>query len=240
MLLFLLVKKIAQSVALKNYLVVMGYYFNFNSAFFDSDKCYLFNKVNNILIPSEYEKELLSQVREGDVKAFEEVYKTYSPRLYSSILKIVKSVAVTEELLQDTFQRIWEHRKTIDISRSFKSYLFTIARNLVYDYFNKTSRQKLMERYLQVKEQGAAGFRHQLEEKESEVLLEKAVHQLPPQRKLVYTLCKIEGKSYEDVSKTLGISVSTISDHIVKATKTIKAYYLSRALLYISVLIHLT
>lgn len=184
---------------------------------------------------------MLSQVRDGDVKAFEEIYNSYSPRLYGSILKIVKSVAVTEELLQDTFQRTWEHRKTIDISRSFKSYLFTIARNLVYDYFNKTSRQKLMERYLQAKEAGAAsGFRHQLEEKESEILLEKAVHQLPPQRKLVYTLCKIEGKSYEDVSKSLGISISTISDHIVKATKTIKAYYLSRALLYISVLVHLS
>lgn len=195
----------------------------------------------NRFIPEEYEKELLSQVRESDVKAFEHIYNIYSSRLYGSIFKIVKSASVTEELLQDTFQRIWEHRKTIDIDRSFKSYLFTIARNLVYDYFNKASRQKLVERYLQAKEENTLrGFRHQLEEKESELLLERAVHQLPPQRKLVYTLCKIEGKSYEDVSKALGISVSTISDHIVKATKSIKAYYLSRALLYISILLSLS
>ena len=185
----------------------------------------------NRFIPEEYEKELLSQVREGDVKAFEHVYNIYSTRLYGSIFKLVKSTSVTEELLQDTFQRIWEHRKTIDIDRSFKAYVFTIARNLVFDYFNKASRQKLLERYLQAKEENTApGFRHQLEEKESELLMERAVHQLPPQRKLVYTLCKIEGRSYEDVSKALGISVSTISDHIVKATKSIKAYYLSKSL----------
>ena len=195
--------------------------------------------MNTIVIPLGYEKELLSQVREGDVKAFERIYKSYSPRLYGSIFRVVKSVPVTEELLQDVFQRVWEHRKTIDISLSFKSYLFTIARNLVYDYFNKASRQKLMERYLQAKEMSNDSFRNQLEEKESEQLLEKAIHQLPPQRRLVYTLCKIEGKSYEDVSGALGISVSTISDHMVKATKSIKAYYLSRALLYLVLLVSL-
>jgi RNA polymerase sigma-70 factor (ECF subfamily) len=189
--------------------------------------------VNTIVIPLGYEKELLSQVREGDVRAFERIYKSYSPRLYGSIFRIVKSVPVTEELLQDVFQRVWEHRKTIDVNLSFKSYLFTIARNLVYDYFNKASRQKLMERYLQAKEMSSSdAFRNQLEEKESEQLLEKAIHQLPPQRRLVYTLCKIEGRSYDEVSRTLGISVSTISDHMVKAAKSIKVYYLSKALLY--------
>lgn len=187
--------------------------------------------MGTIVIPIGYEKELLSQLREGDIKAFEYIYRSYSPRLYGSILKIVKSVVITEELLQDTFQRIWEHRKTIDINRSFKSYLFTITRNLVYDYFNHASRQKLLEHYLQAKDaKYVHGFLNPFEEKESEQLLERAIHQLPPQRKLVYTLCKIEGKSYEDVSKALGISVSTISDHIVKATKSIKAYYLSRAI----------
>lgn len=202
-----------------------------------SQKCYLFNTVSAIVIPLGYEKELLSQMRDGDVKAFEYIYNSYAPRLYGNILKVVKSPAVTEELLQDTFQRIWEHRGTIDINRSFKAYLFTIARNLVYDYFNRASRQKLVEQYLKAKVANPVyGFLNPFEEKESEQLLERAIHQLPPQRKLVYTLCKIEGKSYEDVSETLGISVSTISDHIVKATKAIKAYYLTRALLYISLL----
>lgn len=194
--------------------------------------------MNNYLSQEEGEKKLLLQIREGDVKAFEHIYNIYSPRLYGNIMKIVKSAGVTEELLQDVFQRIWEHRKNIDPEKSFKSYIFTIARNLVYDYFNKASRQRLLERYLQGTEQKlVVNTQHRLEEKESALILERAVRQLSPQRKLVYTLCKIEGKSYEDVSKTLGISVSTISDHIVKATKSIKAYYLSKDLLYIFILI---
>ena len=177
--------------------------------------------MNNYLGHEECEKELLLRIQQGDVKAFGQMYTIYSPRLYANILKLVKSATITEELLQDTFQRIWEHRQNIDTDKSFRSYIFTIARNLVYDYFNKASRQRLLERHLQA-----------IEEKESGLFLEKAVRQLPPQRKLVYTLCKIEGRSYEDVSIMLGISVSTISDHIVKATKSIRAYYQSNELAY--------
>jgi len=186
--------------------------------------------VNNYL-SHECENELLSRIKQGDVKAFEQIYNIYSPRLYANILKLVKSATITEELLQDTFQRIWEHRHDIDTGKSFKSYIFTIAKNLVCDYFNKASRQRVFERYLQAREEKlSVKIDQQLEEKESGLLLEKAVRQLPPQRKLVYTLCKLEGRSYDEVSNLLGISVSTISDHIVKATKSIKACYQSNEL----------
>ena len=189
--------------------------------------------MNNYLGHEECEKELLLRIQQGDVKAFGQMYTIYSPRLYANILKLVKSATITEELLQDTFQRIWEHRQNIDTDKSFRSYIFTIARNLVYDYFNKASRQRLLERHLQaIEEKSVLKTEQRLEEKESGLFLEKAVRQLPPQRKLVYTLCKIEGRSYEDVSIMLGISVSTISDHIVKATKSIKAYYQSNELAY--------
>lgn len=196
--------------------------------------------MNNYLSHEECEKELLLRIQRGDVKAFEQMYHIYSPRLYANIFKLVKSVTITEELLQDTFQRIWEHHQNINTDKSFKSYIFTIAKHLVCDYFNKASRQRILERYLQaIEDKSALKIEQQLEEKESGLLLEKAVHQLPPQRKLVYTLCKIEGRSYEDVSNMLGISVSTISDHIVKATKFIKAYYQSSELVYKAILIAL-
>lgn len=194
--------------------------------------------MSNYFNHNENEILLLSRVREGDVKAFEMVYNMYSSRLYGNILKLVKSPLIAEELLQDIFQRVWEHRKNIDTGKSFKSYLFTIAKNLVCDYFNKASRQRLIDRYIhEQEERQITGEERRLEEKEYELILQNAIKQLPPQRKLVYTLCKLDGKSYEEVSKTLGISASTISDHIVKATKSIKAYYLSKDLLYIFIII---
>ena len=54
-----------------------------------------------------------------------------------------------------------------------------------------------------------------------------ANEELPNQRKQIYKLCKIEGKSYAEVGQQLGISPSTINDHIVKATKFLKARHTS-------------
>jgi len=194
--------------------------------------------VSNYLNQNDNEAVLLLQLQESDVKAFECIYNMYSARLYGNLIKLVKSPVIAEELLQDVFQRVWEHRKNIDSTKCFRSYLFTIAKNLVCDYFNKASRQRLIDRYIHAQEEKQIiGEERRLEEKEYELILQNAVRQLPPQRKLVYTLCKLDGKSYDEVSKTLGISVSTISDHIVKATKSIKAYYLSKDLLYIFIII---
>jgi RNA polymerase sigma-70 factor (ECF subfamily) len=58
--------------------------------------------------------------------------------------------------------------------------------------------------------------------KENEQILQEAINLLPPKRRLVFQLIKIEERSYDEVSTLLNISESTINDHIVKATKTIR------------------
>ena len=65
--------------------------------------------------------------------------------------------------------------------------------------------------------------------KENSGILYQAIELLPPKRKLVFRLCKLEGKTYEEVSLLLGISLSTISDHIVKANLFIKSQLLVNA-----------
>ncbi|MGV3764458.1 sigma-70 family RNA polymerase sigma factor [Parapedobacter sp.] len=177
-------------------------------------------------------------MRKGNTKAFEDLYFAYSKRLYGNILKMVKSTVVAEEILQDVFQRIWERRESIDADKSFKSFLFTIAKHLVCDFFYRQTRERDMEAYLI----GTSSelYQHIDEElayKECETILSAAIDRLPLQRRKVYTLCKIEGRSYEEVGKILGISTSAISDHIVKATKSLKLHY--RELHIISLLLAL-
>ena len=60
--------------------------------------------------------------------------------------------------------------------------------------------------------------------KEEQKVLEKAVNLLPPQRKLIFILCKIEGRSYAEVSKILAISPATVSNHLVLAMKQIRNF----------------
>ena len=184
------------------------------------------------------EKELLSLLLNGNEQAFEKIYQLYSSRLYGNLLKLVKSEAEAQEILQDVFLKIWENRQRIDIEKSFRSYLFKIAENKVVDFFRKAARDKKREsrlillatiEYLPVEDL--------LQSDERSVILQKAIDSLPPQRQQVFRLCKLEGKTYKEVSELLGISVSTISDHIVKATKSVRDYFENNEQALLSLLI---
>lgn len=172
------------------------------------------------------EKEILILLKQGEVEAFEKIYHLYSPRIYGKLLKLLKSVPQTEEILQDVFLKIWEHRASIDPEKSFRAFLFKIAENKVYDFFRKAARHKEFEK--EIITLATANYRVIEDLKaddEKTTLLENAINVLPPQRQQVFRLCKLEGKSYKEVSDLLGISVSTISDHIVKATKSIRSQF---------------
>ncbi len=173
------------------------------------------------------ERELLLQLRAGDNDSFAQLYDLYSPRMFGFLLKLTKKEETAREILQEVFIRLWEKREILDPDRSFRSYLFRIAENCVVDFFRKAAQDKKLgkhlmdlasERYLHVEEN--------IYEREKNAILNQAINLLPPQRKRVFELCKVEGKSYKEVSLMMGISVSTISDHLLKATRAIRQHIL--------------
>ncbi|SEJ57938.1 RNA polymerase sigma-70 factor, ECF subfamily [Dyadobacter sp. SG02] len=184
------------------------------------------------------EKVLLDKLAEGDEPAFTALYEKYSLKLYANILRLVKSEDIAKEILQELFLKIWEMRGQIDPEKSFKSFLYKIAGNLVYDHFRKVSRdKKLSDSLLYMLEEQYSHSEESVIYNESLELLNTAISQLPEMRRRVYVLGKIEGKTYEEISAQLGISHSTISDHIVKANRFIKTYLTSRTDVALSLII---
>ncbi|HWW39361.1 RNA polymerase sigma factor [Pedobacter sp.] len=174
------------------------------------------------------EETLLLHLQQGKETAFTEIYDQYSKPLFLKILRMTGDTEVAKELLQDLFLKLWEHRHLIDPSLSFKSYLYTIGVNLVYDYFRKEAKNKQLSAHLLAMAVDADVQTDELLiSKENINMVRKAIDQLSPQRKKVYMLCKLEGKSYQEVSAELQISTSTIHDHIVKANSSIKKYLLN-------------
>lgn len=174
------------------------------------------------------EIQLLIALKSGDRLAFEKIYQSYSPRIFLNILKMVKSVEDAQEILQDVFIKVWEKRGLIDPEQSFKSYLFQISKFTVYNFIRKLNLDKKLKTYLSL--ENTELYTH-IEEgiayRENDQFILNAIEELPNQRKQIYKLCKIEGKSYAEVGKQLGISSSTINDHIVKATKFLKQRHAS-------------
>lgn len=170
--------------------------------------------------------ELLTRLSQGDKQAFDQLYLKYSHPLYLNLLKLTKSEEVAEELLQDIFLKIWNKRDTLDIHTGFGGYLFKISQNLVYDFFRKAKQDKaLRHRITAAASENYTHIEETLLSRENRTLLQRAISTLPPVRQQIFRLCKLEGKTYEEVASLLGISVSTVNDHIVKATRHIRRFF---------------
>jgi len=172
------------------------------------------------------EKDLVMLLKESNQAAFEKLHFLYSKRLLGHIIKLVKSETIASEIFQDVFVKIWSNRQNIDTSQSFRSYLFRIAENKVFDFFRKAARDKKLQETL-IK-YACKEYSHVEESfciKENEQMLHDVINLLPPRRRQIFQLIKIEERSYDEVSRLLSISTSTISDHIVKATKFIREQF---------------
>jgi len=184
------------------------------------------------------EKDLIALLVEGNEQAFEKLYNSYSPRLLGYLVKLVKSETIAGELLQDVFVKLWNMRHNIDPSQSFRSYLFRITENIVFDFFRKAARdKKLQATIINITCKGYLHVEESLYTKENEQILHNVINLLPPKRRQIFQLIKMEERSYDEVSRLLSISNSTISDHIVKATKFIRQHLEDSHVMVIQILI---
>ncbi|SEB17706.1 RNA polymerase sigma factor [Pedobacter hartonius] len=183
------------------------------------------------------EKDLLRRLQSGDEAAFERLYRNYVDPVFRKTHYLTKSAQIAEELTQDVFLKIWERRASIDPEKSFGAFVHRIAQNLITDLYrrllhDRALREHLVNSVTELYDPMAADTDRQL--------IWQALDSLPAQRKKVMALVKIEGRSYQEVSSLLGISPSTIRDHVVKGTKSLKAYFMDNELTLILIAASLT
>jgi len=171
------------------------------------------------------ELKYLQDLKDGRRDAFDFIYARYSKMLLPKMQRMVKLNEVVDELLQDVFLKVWLNRTEIDLDQSFKGWIFTIAQNSVYGYYRRLALDVKMQRHLL---ETFAEFYDQTEDyifnKERVELLNQAIEKLPAQRKEIFKLCRIEGKTYQEAAEILSLSPSTVSNQLVSATKYIKRY----------------
>lgn len=169
-------------------------------------------------------------MRDGDHMAFEKIYHLYKDRLIASCLRLLKSPELTEELLQELFLKLWAQRAKIDIEQSLNAYLYKVAHNMVYDMFRKITRDnRLREHFLTNALESYEHIESYIYRKENEAELLKAINLLPPQQQKIFKLCKIEEKSYKEISALLKITEGTINNHMTRANQFLRNYFVSRS-----------
>ena len=164
------------------------------------------------------------RIADGDEAAFTELFTQYYPQLRPFVLRLATSEADTEEILQETFVRIWLSRDKLPGIANLRSWIFTIASRqcLVALRTNLNQRKKLSDFGRQAV--GAAGEAPLDSATLSEMnrLVAEAVHRMPPQRQRIYRLSREVGLKPAAIATELSLSVSTVKNVLVVALKEIR------------------
>lgn len=172
----------------------------------------------------EIDRKCLEQFIAGDHKSFELIYRTYGKTLYRRLFYMLKDADQVEEALQLIFVKLWMKRDELSLDRNFAGYVMQMTQNTAIDFIRKNIKNRLLEEIEQAESISLESVEDSYLIKERRMLLEAAINQLPAQRQRVFTLCKIEGYSYQEVSEMLNISTATISNHLTLAMKSIKDF----------------
>lgn len=169
------------------------------------------------------EHNLLQRIAESDESAFKELFLAYHQQLGVFVNSLLNNRESTAEVIQDIFVKLWTQRMTLPNLSDFTAYLFIITRNYT---LNKT-RQELNEKrkldsyrheqYFQL------GAHHDEFEIRKHRLVEKAVHELPPQQQKVFSL-RQQGLKNGEIAERLKISTGSVAKYQQLALKYITDY----------------
>ncbi|TWI84515.1 RNA polymerase sigma-70 factor (ECF subfamily) [Chitinophaga japonensis] len=168
---------------------------------------------------------LVERLHKNEVAAFDTLYWKYHEAVYRNILKFVKDTGVAEDILQEVFTKLWEKRQEVKTSQSVAGWLFVISFNLSVNYTRKKLREQTLHKKLLALDPGDEQTLDYKAMQEGQYhLLERAIAELSPQRRRIVTLCKLEGKTYDEVANELKISRNTVKEHLSAAMVKLNDY----------------
>ena len=172
------------------------------------------------------EQLLVGELKNGNEKAFRKLYDFYYQDIYGYSISLLKSKELAEENVQDVFFKIWLNRENLNLEQSFKSFLFTIARNQAFNLLNKAANDVLLkEEVFYTSEKSHAEGDFSIREEDCKKLKKQAIKQLPPKRQRIFKMSRKQGKTYEEISQELGISVNTVKNQMSKALESIRVFF---------------
>ena len=178
------------------------------------------------------EELLLSAAKSGDALAFVELSKRHSNKILRRVYRIVKNWQDAEDVLQESLMRAFLHLKGFEERSSFSSWLTRIAINFALMSLRK--KRGHIEISMEVinddheilyrwePKDPAEGPEGHFSRREQEKLLEGAIRQLPPMLRQVVQMKLIEGRSGEEVSQALGISVPAAKSRLARAKTALR------------------
>ena len=167
------------------------------------------------------DKQLFLAVSTGSEMAFQFVFERYRQPMWSFVMTLVKSPHIAEDIVQESFIKLWECRGTLADVVNPKDFIFILVRNRALDVLRKLAHQEKEKEHVweQLKQQSDYSD-YWLEAEQAAQILKDIIAKLPAQQQKVIHMSRDLGLSHQDIANQLKISQNTVKKHIVIALKT--------------------
>lgn len=171
-------------------------------------------------------RELLESPSSSDEEAlgllFQDVFCSYEKSLLALAYGLCKNKQTAQDIVHDVFVKLWEMRYQLHEIRSIEAFLLTMTRNKVMDHLRKAASEARLREAIWNSMQGIVEDQQtRLEEQEYRTSLDRAIENLPDQRKTIYKM-RADGHNYQEISDKLNISKHTVKNQISASIKAIR------------------
>ena len=177
------------------------------------------------------ERILVEQLKQGNETAFKNIVETWQNMVYNTALGIVQNAEDAEDIAQETFVQVYQSISSFKGESKFSTWLYRITVAKALDHERRKKRKK---RFAFIKSifgeesqvlVNPPDFHHPgvvLDKKENAAILFKAIGQLPENQRIAFTLHKVDGLSYQEVSDVMNTSISSVESLMHRAKTNLK------------------
>jgi RNA polymerase sigma-70 factor (ECF subfamily) len=178
-------------------------------------------KINSDTIP---DKDLLLDLVNGDMEAFNVIVDRYKNRLLNFVYRFVKDYDVAEDIVQETFLRVFRKRRDYKAIANFSTWIFTIAGNLAKSELRRRKRWRFLsidatdeeEKTFDIQDPGMRPDRITAVRMLNENV-QSSIDMLQSKYKEALILRDIEGMSYQQIAEVIGVPVGTVKSRVNRA-----------------------
>lgn len=175
--------------------------------------------------PPYTDQELFVRIAEGDTAAYREVFHAYNEKLLPFITAVVKSAVEAREIMQEVLLKLWVNRDKLTTIDNPCGWLHTVASNAAYDHLRKIASYELMlSRSQSVQSNADEEFWKDINALQIRTIIHEAMLKLPPRRRQIFRMNKIEGFSRKEIANQLGISENSVRNQLLDAVSFVRDY----------------
>ncbi len=178
---------------------------------------------------------MITAIVQGDSEVFEDVYIKYSQKVYAYFLKKTKCNEDAKDLLQTTFLKLWQYRRSLSTKYLLDQQLFHIARTVFIDYIRQQNKLVKINKSVSVRMKVNPSHLYIFSDFDMKSYLQIALSRMPQLRKQIFELHRIQGYTYKEIAALLSIPVKSVDNNLAKALKELHKIALVLILLIINI-----